>query len=296
MESVVRLCEFHELRQAMEQGEIILYNSIDNTNFQIEVRIENENVWLNRQQIALLFDRDIKTIGKHINNVLKEELRTVSVVANFATTATDGKIYQVEYYNLDMIISVGYRVKSQRGIQFRLWANKVLKEYILKGYIINYRIDKVEHDVNYLKKKVDEVDFQLKTQLLPNEGIFYDGQIFDAYKFVSDLVATAITSIVLIDNYIDQSVLVLLSKKRVGVNVKICSASVSEQLKNDILKFNAQYPTLEFQIFNKSHDRFLIIDKKTVYHIGASLKDLGKKWFAFSKIDLDAMYMINKLS
>jgi len=128
----------------MEQGEIVLYNSIDNTNFQIEVRIENETVWLNRQQIALLFDRDVKTIGKHINNVLKEELKTVSVVANFATTAADGKIYQVEYYNLDMIISVGYRVKSLRGIQFRLWANKVLKEYLLKGYVINHRIEKIE--------------------------------------------------------------------------------------------------------------------------------------------------------
>lgn len=279
----------------MEQGEIVLYNSIDNTNFQIEVRIENETVWLNRQQIALLFDRDVKTIGKHINNVLKEELKTVSVVANFATTAADGKIYQVEYYNLDMIISVGYRVKSLRGIQFRLWANKVLKEYLLKGYVINHRIEKIEKDVFYLKKKVDEVDFQLKTQLPPNEGIFYDGQIFDAYKFVSDIIETAVTSIILIDNYIDHSVLVLLSKKRAGVKVEIYTASISEQLKLDIVRFNTQYPTVQVKTFNKSHDRFIIIDHKTVYHIGASLKDLGKKWFAFSKIELDAIEMINKL-
>jgi len=164
-----------------------------------------------------LFDRDVKTIGKHIANVLKEELRSFSVVANFATTASDGKVYQVEHYSLDMIISVGYRVKSQRGIQFRIWANKVLKEYLLKGYVVNHRLVKIENDVFYLKKKVDDIDFLINTNIPPNEGIFYDGQIF------------------------------------------------------------------------------LIIDNAIVYHIGASLKDLGKKWFAFSKIELNATEMIRKL-
>ena len=279
----------------MKKGEIVIYNSINDPHFQIEVRVENETVWLNRQQIAVLFDRDIKTIGKHINNVLKEELSSYSVIANFATTAADGKTYQVEYYNLDMIISVGYRVKSKRGVQFRMWANKVLKEYLLKGYATNHRIERIEDDVFCLKKKVDEFDFQLKTHILPNEGIFYDGQIFDAYKFVIDIVQTANSSVVLIDNYIDQSVLLLLSKRKKEVDVEIYTAEISEQLKLDVKRFNAQYPTVSVTMFTKSHDRFIIIDKKTVYHIGASLKDLGKKWFAFSKIDLDAIEMIQKL-
>ena len=185
----------------MELGEIVIYKAFDSTEFQIEVRVENETVWLNRHQIALLFDRDVKTIGKHISNVLKEELRSVSVVANYATTASDGKVYQVEFYNLDMIISVGYRVKSLRGIQFRIWANKVLKEYLLKGHAVNYRLEKIENDVYHLKSKIDGIDFQIKTNLPPSEGIFFDGQIFDAYLFVSDIIKSASKSIILIDNY-----------------------------------------------------------------------------------------------
>ena len=280
----------------MEQGEIVIYRAFDNTDFQIEVRVEDETVWLNRNQIAILFDRDVKTIGKHIANVLKEELRSFSVVANFATTASDGKVYQVEHYSLDMIISVGYRVKSQRGIQFRIWANKVLKEYLLKGYVINHRLERIENDVFYLKKKVDDIDFIINTNLPPNEGIFYDGQIFDAYKFVSELVKSAKKSIVLIDNYVDESVLTLLSKRNTSVEATIYTATISAQLKLDLQKFNAQYPIIYIKTFTKSHDRFLIIDNATVYHIGASLKDLGKKWFAFSKIELDAMEMIKKLN
>ena len=149
----------------MSKGEIIIYQAIDNSNFQIEVRVENETVWLNRHQIAKLFERDIKTIGKHIANATKEELHSFSVVANFATTASDGKSYQVEYYNLDMIISIGYRVKSERGVQFRIWANKVLKEYLLKGYATSQRIEKIENDVHYLKMKANEFDFHIKTSL-----------------------------------------------------------------------------------------------------------------------------------
>lgn len=279
----------------MQQGEIVIYKAIDNADYQIEVRVENETVWLNRNQIALLFDRDVKTIGKHISNVLKEELRSISVVAKFATTASDGKVYQVEYYNLDLIISVGYRVKSQRGIQFRQWANKVLKEYLLKGYAANQRFEKIENDVNYLKTKVQEFDFRIKTNLPPHEGIFYDGQIFDAHLFVSNLVKTADQSIILIDNYIDENVLALLSKKKTNVDATVYSANISHQLKLDLKRFNAQYPKIEIKQFSKSHDRFLIIDRQIVYHIGASLKDLGKKWFAFSKIELDAQEMIEKL-
>ncbi len=225
----------------MQQGEIVIFKAVDNAEFQIEVRVEDETVWLNRHQISLLFDRDVKTIGKHIANVLREELQSVSVVAIYATTASDGKVYQVEFYNLDMIISVGYRVKSQRGIQFRIWANKVLKEYLLKGHAVNNRLERIENDVYQLKNKVDEIDFQINTNLPPHEGIFYDGQIFDAYLFVSDIIKSATKSIILIDNYIDDSVLMLMSKRNSSVVATIYTANVSDQLKLDLKKFNAQY-------------------------------------------------------
>lgn len=280
---------------ASTEGEIIIYKSEEKSEFQLPVRVENETVWLNRNQMALLFDRDVKTVGKHISNALKEELRTVSVVANFATTALDGKIYQVEHFNLDMIISVGYRVKSDRGVQFRIWATRVLKSYMLNGYVSNHRIINLENEVFQLKNRINEIDFQINTQLPPHEGVFYDGQIFDAYLFVAGLIKSATSSITLIDNYIDETVLSLLLKRNENVNATIYTAKLSKQLLIDIDKHNAQYKPIEVIQFSKSHDRFLIIDNKTVYHIGASLKDLGKRWFAFSKIELDAMEMINRL-
>ena len=279
----------------MNQGEIIIYREHNEADFQIEVRVDDETVWLNRHQMAKLFDRNVKTIGKHIANALKEELRSVSVVANFATTASDGKVYQVEYYNLDMIISVGYRVKSKRGVQFRIWANHVLKEYLLKGYVFNHRLDRFENDIYHLKRKVEEFDLLIRTNLPPNEGVFYEGQIFDAYHFAAGLVKSADRSLVLIDNYVDESILVILSKRKPGVEATIYTAFISTQLKLDIDRFNAQYPKIEVKKFSKSHDRFIIVDHQIVYHIGASLKDLGKKWFAFSKIALDAREMIDKL-
>lgn len=220
------------------------------------------------------------------------ELESSSVVAKNATTAIDGKIYQVEFYNLDVIISVGYRVKSKRGTQFRIWANSILKEYLMKGYVLNSRIDRIEKKIFEHDQKFDLL---IKTSLPPNEGIFYDGQIFDAWKFAADLVKSAHKSIVLIDNYIDDSVLHLLAKRNKGVEVKIFTSKISPELKKDIEKFNAQYEPVKVKIFSKSHDRFLIIYNETVYHIGASLKDLAKKWFAFSKIELNATEMINKL-
>lgn len=245
--------------------------------------------------MALLFDRDVKTIGKHISNALKEELNSIPVVAKFATTAADGKKYQVEYCNLDMIISIGYRVKSKRGIQFRIWANKILKDYLLKGYAVNQRIMKIEDDVRSLKTKVNDIDFQIKTNLPPHEGIFYDGQIFDAWQFVSNLIKAAKKSIVLIDNYIDESVLMLLAKRNPDVKATIFTGKINRQLKTDFEKFNAQYDEIEVKQFTKSHDRFLIIDEQSVYHIGASLKDLGQKSFAFSKICIDAQELYTKL-
>ena len=286
----------------MDQGEIVIYKANDKTDFQLEVRIEEETVWLTQTQISELFQTTRNNVTMHISNIFKEgELEKSMVCKDFLHTTQHGAIAGktqekvIKLYNLDVIISIGYRVKSQRGTQFRIWANKVLKEYLLKGYAVTQRFEKIESDVNYLKRKVDKFDFQIKTNLPPHEGIFYDGQIFDAHLFVSDLIKAANQSIILIDNYIDESILALLAKRKPKVVAAIYTANISTQLKLDIKRFNAQYPRIEIKQFTRSHDRFLIIDHQTVYHIGASLKDLGKKWFAFSKIDLDAQEMIEKL-
>jgi len=276
------------------KNEIILYKT-ENLSIKLEVRVEDETVWLNRQQIALLFDRDVKTIGKHIANVLKEDLKYFSAVAKFATTATDGKTYQVEYYNLDMIISVGYRVKSQRGILFRIWANNIFKDYLLKGYSLNQRINNIENTVYSLTEKVNGIDLQIKTNLPSNQGIFYDGQVFDAYVFVADIIKSAKKSIILIDNYVDESILQLFTKRKKNVKVNILTQNIKKVLKQDLEKNNKQHASIKIEKFTKSHDRFMIIDQNTVYHFGASLKDLGKKWFAFSKMDIDVMEMISNI-
>ena len=278
-------------------AEIVIYKNSENPDFQIEVRVEDETVWLTQAQMAELFDTTRNNITLHIGNVFKEkELKQNSVSKDSLLTALDGKKYKTKFYNLDVIISVGYRVKSQRGTQFRIWANKVLKDYLLKGYSINHRIDKVENDVYSLKKKVDEINFQVNTLLPPTEGIFFDGQIFDAWQFAAGLIKEAKHNIILIDNYIDETVLALLAKRNAGVSATIFSGKITKQLETDLLKHNAQYPAIEVKTFTKSHDRFLILDQETVYHIGASLKDLGKKWFAFTRINLNATEMINKLN
>lgn len=274
----------------MEQGEIILYQPDEEV--KLEVRLEDETVWLNRQQLADLFGRDIKTIGKHINNALKEELLDLPVVAKFATTATDGKVYQTEHYNLDMILSVGYRVKSQRGILFRQWANKTLSDHLLKGCSVNKRLSELERTV---AQHTEKIDFFVRTALPPVEGIFFDGQIFDAYKFASELIKSAKRSLVLIDNYVDESVLLMLSKRQPGVTATVYTQRITPQLQLDLNKFNDQYPPVDVRTCKLSHDRFLIIDDTEVYHIGASLKDLGKKWFAFSKMSLPAEMITNLL-
>ena len=276
------------------KDEIIIYQADEGT-IRLEVKIEDDSVWLNRQQISTLFERDIKTIGKHVANVLNEELKGIPVVAKFATTATDGKTYQVEFYNLDVIISVGYRVKSSRGIQFRIWANNVLKDYLLKGHALSNRFNRIEKDVNYLKTKVEEFDFQINTNLPPKEGIFFDGQVFDAYIFVTDLIRKAKESIILIDNYIDESVLLMLSKRQSGVEVIVYTSKLTAETNLDLKKYSLQYPDITIKQFNKSHDRFLILDKKRIYHLGASLKDLGKRWFAFSVLDFEVNEILKKL-
>ncbi len=276
-------------------AEIIIYQP-DDQSIRFEVRIEEETVWLTQGQMAELFQTTRNNITLHISNVFKEnELEKDSVCKDCLLTARDGKKYHTRIYNLDVIISVGYRVKSPRGTQFRIWANKILKEYLLRGYALNQRLIRLEDDFFKLKRTVDEIDIQIRTNLPPIEGIFYDGQIFDAYQFVSGLVKSAERSIILIDNYIDETVLVLFSKRKQNVSAIIYTRAISAQLKLDIEKFNSQYPEIEVRTFHKSHDRFLIIDHQTVYHIGASLKDLGRKWFAFSKIGLDAAEMIGRI-
>lgn len=275
-------------------NEIIFYQT-DQLSEHIEVRVKNDTVWLNRRQLADLYDRDVKTIGKHINNILQEELRDISVVANFATTAKDGKTYHVEYYSLDMVISLGYRVKSQRGIGFRIWANKILKDHMFRGYTLSRRIDRIENNVDTLKEELRGIEIKLKTADLPQQGIFFDGQVFDAFIFVTDLIKSANHSIILIDNYVDEQVLTLLSKKKKPVRVLIYTHRVSGHLELAIKHFNEQFPSLKIKPFKRSHDRFLIIDKKEIYHIGASLKDLGKKWFAFSKLHINPDIILNEI-
>ena len=268
----------------MKKGEIILYQP--NETIRLEVRLEEESVWLSIDDMAKLFDRDKSVIGKHIRNIFKEEeLFRDSVWAKFAYTASDNKVYQVDYYNLDVIISVGYRVKSKQGTRFRQWANQVLKDYLLKGYSINHRLQALERTVADHSQKID---FFVRTALPPIEGIFYNGQIFDAYRFATDLIKSAQHSLVLIDNYVDETTLLMLSKRNEGVTATIYTAKISQQLQLDIEKHNDQYPPIQLRTYKESHDRFLLIDGKEMYHIGASLKDLGKKMFAFSKMNESA--------
>ena len=282
---------------AAKKGEIVVYQPDEVT--RLEVKVEDETVWLNRSQLALLFGRDVKTIGKHINNSLREELRDIAVVANFATTAADGKTYIVEYYNLEMILSIGYRVKSQQGIHFRRWANSVLKEFLLKGHVMQTKLTAIEQTLKEHRQMLDshekKIDFFVRTSLPPVEGIFFEGQIYDAYAFVAELVRKAARRIVLIDNYIDDTVLTMLSKREDGVEATIYTGKISKQLQLDIDKHNAQYPPITVRTFSKAHDRFLIIDD-TVYLIGASIKDLGKKWFGFTLLEnTDAEELLGRM-
>ena len=275
------------------KNEIILYQSEDLPE-RIEVRIEDETVWLSQEQLSTLFQRDQSVISRHIRNIFKEgELEEKSNMQKMHIPNSDKPVI---FYNLDVIISVGYRVKSKQGTQFRIWATNVLKDYLLKGYAINNRMNRLEDKVDSLSNKMNEIDLQIKTKELPTQGIFFDGQIFDAYEFTSKIIRSAQKSIILIDNYIDESTFVHLSKKKKGVQVSLLCKNMNTQLKLDIKKANEQYGNFEQKTFSKSHDRFLIIDNSEVFHLGASLKDLGKKWFAFSKMDKTSVEAIlNKI-
>lgn len=284
------------------QSEIILYQPDETV--KVEVRLEDETVWLTQAQMTELFQTTKQNISLHINNVFKEkELQKESVVKDSLTTASDGKKYKTSFYNLDVIISVGYRVKSIRGTQFRQWANKVLKEYLLKGYSVNGRLASLEQKVddrfmrhelrlNEIDKKID---FFVRTSIPPVEGIFYDGQIFDAYKFVTELIKTARQSVIVIDNYVDETVLTMLDKRGGNVSATIYTSRISSQLELDLKRHNEQYRPIEVKVCKNFHDRFLITDRQRVYHIGASLKDLGKKLFAFSRLEINPDVIIGAL-
>ncbi|MBD5194391.1 MAG: virulence RhuM family protein [Bacteroidales bacterium] len=275
-----------------QPNEIILYQPDEA--LKLEVRLERDTVWLTQQQIADLFGTKRPAITKHLSNIFKSgELEENSVRSILEHTAADGKIYKTQFYNLDAILSVGYRVNSKNATMFRRWANQILKEYLLRGYSINQRLmqleDRIdrrlsEHD-RHLLQLDEKVDFFVRSSLQPKEGVFFNGQIFDAYALIADLIRQANKRIVVIDNYIDDSVLVQLSKRQPGVTVDIYDGQISKQLRQDIEKHNEQYPGVTLHKYAKAHDRFLIIDED-VYHIGASLKDLGKKLFAFSKMEV----------
>ena len=263
------------------KGEIVVYQPNDIT--RLEVRIEHDSVWLTQAQIAELFQRDRTVVTRHIKNVFGEQELEEKSNVHFLHFANSDK--PVKYYSLDVIISVGYRIKSIQGTRFRQWANHVLKNHLLKRHLSDYRITEINdmlliHD-RILKEHSEKIDFFVRTSLPPTHGIFFDGQMFDAYVFAADLIRSASKSVVLIDNYVDETVLTMLDKREKEVEAIIYTKDINRKFSLDLKKHNEQYRPVEVRTFTKAHDRFLLIDEK-VYHIGASLKDLGRKWFAFS--------------
>ena len=274
----------------MNNNEIILYQP--DGSISLEVRVENETIWLTQKQMAQLYGTAVPAISKHIKNIFDSgELQAEATVSKMEIVQQEGNrsISRVtSIYNLDMIIAVGYRVNSHQATSFRIWATKVLKEYLYRGFAMYQRMDRIENQVNELSNQVQSL---VRTALPPTQGIFFDGQIFDAYVFAADLVKSAKENIVLIDNYVDESVLLLLSKRNVNVHARIITRKVSPVLAADLAKHNQQYPPIIIEESSRYHDRFLVIDG-TVYHIGASLKDLGKKLFAFSRLDIPTEMLV----
>ena len=278
-----------------KENEIIIYQPDEN--LALDVRVEDESVWLTQSQIVELFDSSKANISEHLKHIFDSgELAKEATVRKFRTVRREGNrtvTRNIDFFNLDVIISVGYRVNTVRGIQFRQWANKVLKEYLLRGYAVNQRLMQLEDRIDrhfseydrHLSELDEKVDFFVRSSIQPKEGIFFDGQIFDAYAFIAGLIRKAKKRIDVIDSYVDDSVLVQLSKRSPGVKVDIYNGKISQQLRQDVARHNAQYPGVTLHSYKKAHDRFLIIDEE-VYHIGHSLKDLGKKLFAFSKMEV----------
>jgi hypothetical protein len=282
------------------KNEIILYQPDDAV--EVEVMIDGDTVWLTQAQMTILFETSKQNISLHINNIIKDgELQSNSTVKDFLTVQKEGnrEVQRlVSFYNLDMIISVGYRVKSRRGVEFRIWATKTLKEYILKGYAINQRFEYVDNKLLKHEQRLinveKQIDFIVRTEIPPKEGVFYNGQIFDAYTFVANLIKTAKKEIILIDNWLDESVLMLLAKREAKVKASIYTKAITTEIQTDLTKHNAQYPKILIEEKPNIHDRFLVIDND-LYHIGASFKDLGKKLFAFSKMEMRANDLLKNI-
>ena len=284
-------------------ADLVIYNDGE---LELDVSIEADTIWLTQKQIAELFEVTTATINEHIKNIFaNRELSMDSTIRNFLIVRQEGKRKvkrNLEHYNLDVIISVGYRVNSFKATKFRQWATFVLKGYMLDGYVINgekithQRFITLENDVIALKSKVENISNSLEDKSLkPKQGIFFDGQIFDAYLFVSGLVKKAKNSIILIDNYCDETTLSILGKCEPNVKVKMLTKSITKELRVDLQKHNTQYAKIEAKEFASSHDRFLIIDEVEIYHIGASLKDLGKKWFAFSLLEVESFGLMGRV-
>ncbi len=267
-------------------GEIILYQP--DSSIRLEVRMEEETVWLTQAQMAMLFGCSIDNISLHLKNLYAEgEIDVETTSEEISVVRTEGKrqvVRKIMHYNLDAILSVGYRVSSKSATRFRQWATSVLKDYLLRGYAINQRIERLEQRVT---KTEEQIGFFVRTALPPVEGIFYDGQVFDAYAFAANMIRSARKRVILIDNYVDDSVLLTLAKREEGVSAEIVTRHVAETLKLDLERHNRQYPPVAIRECERYHDRFLIIDD-TVYHLGASLKDLGKKMFAFNRMEVAA--------
>ena len=275
---------------------LVVYNDGE---LELKVSVDSETIWLTQKQIDEVFGVNIPAISKHIKNIYKDnelnEFSTVSILEIVQKEGNRNIVRNIEHYNLDIVLSVGYRTNSVKAIKFRRWATSVLKNYIQNGYVINGekitndRFVSLENDVNILKSQINKINSKIKENSLEfNQNIFFDGQIYDSYSFVNDLIKLAKSEIVLIDNYIDDTVFTLFSKYP-NINFTIYTSTISKQLKLDFEKYSKQYKNISLQTFKSSHDRFLIIDKKEIYHLGASLKDLGKKWFAFSKMNFNSL-------
>ena len=278
-----------ENKPLAQNGEIILYQP--DSSIRLEVRMEEDTVWLTQAQMAVLFGCSQDNIGLHLKNIYSErEVEKDATTEEISVVRLEGNrkvSRRITHYNLDAILSVGYRISSKNATKFRQWATSVLKQYLLRGHAINQRIERLEQRVS---KTEEQIGFFVRTALPPIEGVFYDGQIFDAYAFAADLIRSARKRIVLIDNYVDDSVLLALAKRKEGVSAEIVTRHVTETLKLDLERHNRQYPPIAIRECDRYHDRFLIIDD-TVYHLGASLKDLGKKLFAFSRMEMNGYFL-----
>jgi Virulence protein len=299
------------LQSSDARGEIVLYQPDDTIS--LEVRLEADTVWLTQSQMVELFHRDQSVIARHISNIYKEkELKKEGTYAKFAYMGHDGlQEYEVSHYSLDVIISVGYRVKSKQGTRFRQWANGVIKNYLINGYAVNQQIkhieqrfdDKLEKQQNKIQKiestlaeQQNKIDFFVRTNMPPIEGVLFEGQIFDAYKLVEALIKSAKKEIILIDNYINASVFDLLEKREQGVHATIYTESVGQSLTHiQELSQKQHGRNIELKEYNsRFHDRFLILDD-ALYHFGASFKDLGKRLFAFELMGIDKDIILNQL-